>query len=209
MTDIDWAALDRIQTAQQIAFQGMDARMCPIYVPGEGCNLKAFIVCPPPGALETVQRRPLVNSIGLVTRSLMGLAGLYGEWRSGDPVRDADMVNCWLTPVIKFKLPNNRTPYMPEIKTVRDFLRAEWIAVGRPKVIVTIGFTAALTIMGHHATLPVGRPVPMMGKDGEQLTVWQMMSPSLIPNVKYRERIEAHWVDLGTWLNDLDDTPNG
>lgn len=208
MTEIDWAALDEIQTSQQIVFSNL-RDWSPTYVPGEGCNPKAFIVCPPPGALETVRRRPLISSSGLVTRSLMGLAGLYAEWWSGEPVRNAELVNCWLTPVIKFKTPNNRAPHMQEIRSAKEFLRAEWIAVGRPKVIVTIGTVAAVAIAGRYHETEVGRPVSVVGKEGDQLTVWSMPSVSIVPNVRYRERIESHWVNLGTWLNDQDDTSNG
>jgi uracil-DNA glycosylase len=162
-------------------------------VPGFGpTRPRVMIVGEAPGATENARGRPFCGPSGAVLEQLMAVAGLQAEdrpWGTGsNPAEPAgvDPANAYLTNVVKYRPPGNRTPSLPEIMHARDgfrqervsagfkktldtslpegagSLRREWQALGGPRLIVCVGSVA------HTALHPcnweslsnwVGRPV--------------------------------------------------
>ena len=165
------------------------------YVAGEGSNNPiAFIVGEAPGAMEETLDRPFVGPSGQVLRQVMASATLYADPYPG---------NCWLTNVVKFRPPGNRTPTPIEIKACRPYLRKEWNAVGSPPLVITVGATVYRAITGkvRSILLESGNPHPFISRGGTKVTLWPMIHPSFgLRNKHVRSLIEADWEILAAWM---------
>ena len=169
-----------------------------VYVPGEGDNPRILIVGEAPGAQEELKKRPFVGAAGQVLRELMisvnistGLTPHFGE------------ANCWLTNVVHFRPPSNRTPTQAEIDIARYGLRREWIAVGRPQVIVPVGGVALNAITGKRLSIlkMSGKCFIEKSRKGEQLFIWPMIHPSF--GLRQKDMvplIEKDWDRFDKWL---------
>jgi uracil-DNA glycosylase len=196
MTEIDWDALDQITRDQlnDSAFR----ELSPTLVPGEGDNPIALIIGEAPGAEEDIRQRTFVGASGHVQRQLMSFAGLWADKPPGD-----DEPNCWLTNAVKFRPPRNRKPYWIEILAARPYLRREWIAIGKPRLIITIGGTALSAVLGRQCSIlrVAGEPQMHTGRDGQEMILWPMLHPAFglrVPDV--RTLIEQDWERLGGWI---------
>jgi len=191
--------------------------MCPnlndIYVPGEGGNPMAFIIGEAPGAQEVMQRRSFVGPAGRVLRDLMSVAGLWATDQRISSHADYPVIaglvapNCWLTNVVKFRPPGNRKPTEQEIKTARASLRQEWVAVGRPDIIIPVGGSALEAVLGkcdQSAILrTAGKCHTARNKDGHIMYIWPMLHPSVgLRKPSMRTTLERDWELLGEWIND-------
>lgn len=201
MSEIDYDALELI--ALDMLWLDEFAQLSKVFVPGEGDNPSVFIVGEAPGAEEEVKRRPFVGRAGKVQRQLMASAGLWT--RKSGPIGDrATMPNCWLTNVLKFRPPRNRKPLSTEVQAARPFLRREWKAVGRPRVIVPVGGTALSAIIGRQVGILkhsgwLHEEVSRV--DGKPLYVWPMIHPSFgLREKSLQSLIEKDWTEFGRWL---------
>lgn len=184
-----------------------------IYVPGEGGGRPmAFIIGEAPGAQEVMHRRPFVGPAGRVLRDLMSVAGLRAteQWSNGSDDHPetigAVAPNCWLTNVVKFRPPGNRKPTESEIKTARASLRQEWVAVGRPDIIIPVGGIALEAVLGkcdQSAILrTAGKCHTAMNKDGHTMYIWPMLHPSVgLRKPSMRTTLERDWELLGEWID--------
>lgn len=175
-----------------------------VLVPGRGNSDDplAMIVGEAPGATENLKRRPFCGPSGRVLTQLMALAGLYAEdTREGE---EHDMgtfsANSFITNVVKYRPPGNRTPTIAEILHGQQALREEWKAIGRPTLIVAVGATArgALT------------PVEIRSKPGDWLAmqdgetfVWIQYHPAwgLRDGPRARTIMERQWEEMGKWIS--------
>lgn len=200
---INWEELEAIENGwKQIRserFRGLSST----YIGGEGDNPEAFIVGTAPGAQETAKGRPFIDPPGLVLRQLMELAGLFTSLR---PLQEPKP-NCWLTNVVKFRPPKNRAPTEVEIKAAKPLLLREWLAVGKPRLIIPIGKTA-LQVLTNKRFLPMGKPHYYVSRstdeDAPTLMIWPMIPPSYVLHRKERgleKLVESHWERLGVWRN--------
>jgi len=147
-----------------------------VYVPGEGDNPQVML-------------RDLMAGVGLFT----GLTPHFGK------------PNCWLTNVVHFRPPRNRTPLPQEITVARSGLRAEWVAVGRPRIIVPVGGVALGAIMGRKLSIlkMAGTPIFKTSQEGRRLAIWPMIHPSFgLRNKSAIPQIEEQWDVFGEWLSD-------
>lgn len=196
---VDWDELEDIRDWNFGWRAALDTGLSERYVPGEGDNPRVFIVGEAPGAQEDVAQRPFVGPAGRVLRDLMASCGIFtGETpHFGVP-------NCWLTNVIHFRPPGNRTPTQAEISVARMGLRDEWTAVGRPRIIVPVGGTALTAIMGERLSIlhMSGKYILKDSRDGKQkLFVWPMIHPSAgLKNNALIPHIEKDWSRLDGWL---------
>lgn len=200
--EIDWDRLDRIQDRQQRCRNVAFLDLSPVYVPGEGPNktVGCMIIGEAPGAQEEIKCRPFVGDSGLILRELMSIAGLY----TGQ-TPELGEANCWLTNVIKFRPPRNRTPTLEEIKFFRVYLRHEWIAVGRPTIIILVGGVAFRAVMGRYASITkiAGKVMCYKSKQsGLGIHIWPMIHPSYgLRNPSLQPLIEKDWEALEKWMN--------
>lgn len=213
MKGIDWEELDEIEdgnhgwrAALQDTTDGVKgmSNLSAVYVSGEGDNPEAFIIGEAPGAQEEIQQRPFVGPAGVAMRDLMAIAGLYAEVTYvGDNQNGiAHVANCWLTNVVKFRPPKNRKPTPIEIQAARPWLRREWRAVGKPRLIIPVGGTALEAVTGKQMSIlkVAGKCHAVTSRAGLKLFMWPMVHPSFglrVPAI--RSLIEEDWQRLAEW----------
>lgn len=200
MREIDYEALDDIYGWQKYndAFRNLSDTL----VPGEGDNAIAFIMGEAPGAQEEIRRRPFVGPAGRVLRDLMEMVGLFAN-PFGTKPDITGVPNCWLTNVVKFRPPRNRNPTDAEIKAARPYIRQEWIAVGRPQLIIPVGGIALKAFTGKSQSIlrAAGKLHKAVSRDGLPLGVWPMVHPSFgLRNPSVQPLLEKDWEKLGEWL---------
>lgn len=201
-TEIDLEALEAIRW-KHFEIRGsrnFNDLMESNYVSGEGNFAEVMLIGEAPGAQEDVAKRPFVGQSGQVLRELMVLASLYTGYTPmfGTP-------NCWLTNVLKFRPPRNRNPSPIEIKAFRHLLRAEWKAVGCPRVIVPVGGIALTAVVGKPTGILAhsGWLHKCKSRSGLHLAVWPMIHPSYgLRNKQVQPLIEKDWETFGQWLNE-------
>jgi uracil-DNA glycosylase len=197
---IDHDALDRIRKAHYRWRHGR-LSLSDCYVPGEGNHPYVMLIGEAPGAQEDAKGRPFVGDSGLVLRELMTLSGLY----TGTTPHFGE-ANCWLTNVVKFRPPGNRTPTTQEIMSVRKYLRAEWVAIGQPQIIVPVGGVALHAVYGRKLSIlaAAGTMRGEFSRDGMGMVVCPMLHPSygLRGGKKVQDLMEAQWEELGKYVKD-------
>ncbi len=170
-------------------------------VPGEGARdkPKAFIIGEAPGAEEAMALRPFVGKSGKVLRQLMASANLYTfDWENVEEKRYG-VANAWLTNVVKYRPPSNRTPTPYEIKLARPYLRKEWELVGSPQLIIPVGAVALYAVMGRPKSITGNAGNPFRSESGK--IVWPMLHPAYgLRNEEARADMEKHWKVLGKRL---------
>jgi uracil-DNA glycosylase family 4 len=185
---IDWDQLDTLRITQKSDPQF--ANLSDRYVPGEGPdNPLAFVIGEAPGAQEEIAGRPFVGPAGTMLRRLLNLAGY------------SSTEDCWITNTVKFRPPRNRNPTPAEIEGARQYLVAEYEAVGSPDVIIPVGGIALRAIMrkGIPITKVAGECIIKQTRHGT-CYVWPMIHPSFgIRNPGMRSILEADWEKLGEW----------
>lgn len=183
---------------EQDAFVGMSDR----YVPGEGsCTPDVMLIGEAPGAQEDQQLRPFVGTSGQVLRQLMDNVGLWVSDSKCTPTRPA---NAYLTNVVKFRPTRNRTPTWSEIRQARPLLRLEWVILGRPLIIITLGTTAYAAVTGKQRGLimVVGKPRYPVSRSGLLMTHWPMWHPAYgLRTPAVRAEIENDWQELSKWMH--------
>lgn len=203
--------------------QRREANLSHVYVGGEGERDQpiAMLIGEAPGAYEETHKRPFVGDAGIVLRDLMAIAGLYPQaWKTGavgpnyqEPTVDpagSYAPNCWLTNVVKFRPPRNRTPEPNEIMSVRALLRDEWNAINRPQVVIPVGGVALHALYGRRISIlavagechrQMSATVP-----GLDLFIWPMVHPSFglrLGSTYIQDLIERDWQKLGEWLKNF------
>ena len=126
-------------------------------VPGIGSEEPiAMVVGEAPGATENESGEPFCGASGHVLDQLMELAGLRARPWYPENGAEADRLdgvvppNVWLTNTVKYRPPGNRTPWFTEVAASAEHLRAEWRAIGKPRLIVCVGSVAATAIGVHN-----------------------------------------------------------
>lgn len=163
-----------------------------VLVPGEGSSRpNVFIVGEAPGAMENVHKRPFVGASGRVLRSLIkDSAGLEPQ-------------DYFITNVVKYRPPLNRTPTQEEIAASLPYLRQEFYAVGAPAVIVAVGGVALSVFRPSGETRGIlscaGQPIRLaMGR-----ALWPMIHPAYgLRNESARPKMEEHWTKFGEWYRE-------
>lgn len=176
-------------------------------VPGRGAKRpRVLIVGEAPGANENLQLKPFVGKAGKLLTQLMELAGLFAEDQvdvpfdveAGEPeVRT--YANTFITNVVKYRPPRNRTPTTAEIAASRGYLRREWKILGRPPVIVAAGGVALNALRADLTS--IGQLAGKIVRMSDECHMAAMYHPMFgIYNESNRPRMERHWEELGEWL---------
>lgn len=147
-----------------------------------------------PGAQEDVKGRPFCGQAGIILRMMMAHAGL----NTGTP-RVAG--NTWLTNVVKLRPPGNRTPKPEEIELAKPFLRQEWEAIGRPRVIVCLGNTPLIAVTGWGSVSKrAGNCETYTNSYGDTMFVYPMFHPSnAVRRPAMQPIVEKHWGEFQDW----------
>jgi DNA polymerase len=161
-----------------------------VLVPGDGHRApNIMIVGEAPGATENTAVRPFVGASGRILRSLI------------EDVAELDSSEYFITNVVKYRPPGNRTPYPEEVDASIPYLRREWTALGCPSVLVAVGGTAlsALAPSLSGITKLAGRPHDLPGAR----RLWPMIHPRwAINNPERQEALEQHWNQFRLWYNE-------
>ena len=189
-------------------------------VPGEGSiTPRVLVIGEAPGAQEAMKLRPFVGKSGVMLRRLMGIAGLHSQPFTFGKITGFRVPhgcqsgiemppNCFITNVIKYRPIRNRTPVAHEIDLARPYLKREWRALGRPKIIVCVGAVALRATLNNpsYALLSrAGQPITRSStRNNLAVTVWPMVHPGYAlrrNDDAYRAELEGHWERLGEWLD--------
>ncbi len=178
-------------------------------VPGTGSERPlAMVVGEAPGANENARGIPFCGASGQVLHQLMALAGLRANWygkltgaRVIPGCAEGIPPNVWLTNAIKFRPPGNRTPTIGELLAAQPYLRREWTAVGRPRLIVAVGSAAASALNVHHSIPSRGELYQL--KDGKTWICYQYHPAYGLRNPKIQPSMERHWEQLGTAIGEM------
>jgi uracil-DNA glycosylase len=212
MSQVNWETLEDLyeEIRRDVSFAHLRKGKNRL-VPGEGDNPQVMLIGEAPGAQEAMKLRPFVGPSGVMLRRLMDLAGLWStpKWSHGHPdfpeTTGETSPNCWLTNVVKYRPPKNRTPLWTEIQDARPYLRREWEAIGCPSVIVAIGSAAFTAVVGRKRGIlqRAGNPFSYSrgNKNPNTIVVWPMIHPGYgLRNEHIRPKMEEHWSTLGNWL---------
>lgn len=197
---VNWDELGELEDWNRGWRAALDSGLSERYVPGEGDNVRVLLVGEAPGAQEDAALRPFVGASGRVLRDLMASVGLFtGE------TPHFGKANCWLTNVVHFRPPRNRAPTNAEVTVARSGLLHEWLAVGKPRVIVPVGSTALKAILGNNKSIlkMAGKNWPRVSRTirGLQLNYWPMIHPSYgLRQKNMIPLIEKDWGKFGDWL---------
>jgi len=221
-------------------------RLVPGYGQPDPKRCKVMIVGEAPGATENAKGRPFCGPSGRVLNMLMAAAGLRLD--DEQPRRDeegyiaeyGEPANAFVTNVVKYRPPGNRTPTLYDImhskgdpqflgygrgpaKPVEGgkqealrlqaagSLRAEWRALGGPKVIVCVGGVAhsAMSPVGSElgVTAAAGNAFPARSPDAVVHTgywVFSQLHPAygLRKGEAVQKMMSRHWADMGEFLQE-------
>ena len=110
-------------------------------VPGVGdARAEWMFVGEAPGAEEDVKGEPFVGQAGKLLDNMLAALGMH----RGKQVYIANVLKC--------RPPNNRTPTAQESEACRHYLDRQ-IALIRPRIIVALGRSAAMTLLNLDATI--------------------------------------------------------
>jgi len=166
-----------------------------VLVPGEGSSRpKVLIVGEAPGAMENTHKRPFVGASGVVLRSLIkDVAGLEPE-------------DYFITNVVKYRPPNNRTPEWQEVDASVPYLRQEYAALGSPAVLVAVGGTA-FDALWPKDWARIGGILKYAGRQLQLPRGGKVLVPMIHPayglrNQLVRPEMEKHWDQFGIWFRE-------
>jgi uracil-DNA glycosylase len=120
------------------------------FVPGSGpLNAPLLLVGEAPGAQEVEQGEPFVGRSGRLLNTLLTMVGIPRRY-------------CYVTNVLLYRPPGNRTPERFEIAASRERLLTEIEAV-QPVLVITLGAVArrALKPQGDPVSICHGKPEPL------------------------------------------------
>lgn len=154
---------------------------------------RVMVIGEAPGATENGSGRPFCGASGRVLTDLLALAGLSRQ-------------QCFITNVVKYRPPGNRTPSISETYHGQSEIRREF-GIIRPTLVIAVGRVAfdavhpMRGICGLSAALRSGVVWPY-GKIGEpRRWVSGMLHPAYgLRNPKARPEMESHWEQLGAFI---------
>jgi DNA polymerase len=137
----------------------------------------------------------------------MDLADLSAEERWSDgtekyPETIGEVpANAFITNVVKYRPPGNRTPTIREILMGAEALRKEWMAIGRPRLIVCVGATARTALTPVELRLRPGQLAAL--HDGKTF-VYAQYHPAwgMRNGPKGRNLMEEQWEAMGKWIQE-------
>ena len=135
-----------------------------------------------PGAQEDRQGKPFVGPSGQLLDRMLATIGL-------------DRTKVYITNVIYWRPPGNRTPTAAEIAVCQPFLERQ-IELLKPKLIVFVGGIAARALLGvtQGVTKLRGRPFTYKGADGRDIPAIVMFHPAYLLRQPGQKRFA--WRDL-------------
>lgn len=163
-----------------------------ILVGGEGSSRpNVLIVGEAPGATENTLRRPFVGASGRVLRSLItDSAGLSAE-------------EYFITNVVKYRPPGNRTPEHHEVQASMPYLRQEYAALGSPSVIIAVGGTALGALKRPQDKLGTLSHAGKLIRLSRGRWLVPMIHPSFgLRNRSARPKMDLHWEEFGKWYKE-------
>ncbi len=166
------------------AFEGCALKETAINLCFADGNPKApiMLIGEAPGAQEDRQGKPFVGPSGQLLDRMLGTIGL-------------DRTKVYITNVIYWRPPGNRTPTAAEIAVCQPFLERQ-IELLRPKLLVFVGGIAARALLGvsQGVTKLRGRPFIYQGSDGHEIPSIVMFHPAYLLRQPAQKRLA--WRDL-------------
>ncbi len=161
-----------------------------VLVPGEGApRPKVLIVGEAPGAMENLKKRPFVGASGIVLRSLIDEVAMLQE------------DEYFITNMVKYRPPGNRTPWPAEIAASLPYLRREYRALGGPAVLVAVGGTAYEAFRPEGVTASITKVAGSLIGYANGRWLLPMLHPAYgLRNAAVRPKMESDWESFGDWF---------
>lgn len=163
------------------------------FVPGDGSlNPKLLVIGEAPGAQEDAKGSPFVGKSGRLLDQLLLLAGLFRE-------------EVWITNVVKYRPPGNRTPDPDEVEAFLPLLRREvaLVAGDATRFAVGLGSTACRALTGESISVAKSHGSWVDLKAGWKLFVSYHPAAGL-RSVTVRAEMRIDFVKLGRLLGTND-----
>lgn len=160
------------------------------------CAPKYMVIGDTPTGYEELHRRPFVHPAGMVLRQLMGATN------------HMTLSNTWLTYMVKYRIERGSVqPTEDELTAFKPWLRAEWVAIGRPQFVFTVGPHVTKAVMGrtYNPQDRYGLPVQRHSQHEPHTPVWVFPTcPTALGlhDPQWREGIEDDWSQVGRWLDE-------
>jgi DNA polymerase len=137
---------------------------------------KVLLVGEAPGGVENAREEPFRGPSGQVLDHLAASAGLClkdmvpGAVAPRPHHPEAVPANAYVTNVVKYRPPHNRTPTHLEVEHAKADLRREWAALGGPRVIVCVGGVAHAALNPYYPVLPVSGAIGQLTRPRDPVT---------------------------------------
>jgi uracil-DNA glycosylase family 4 len=153
-------------------------------------NARLMLIGEAPGAEEDRQGKPFVGASGKLLDRMLATIGL-------------DRGSVYITNVIYWRPPGNRSPTQAEIAACQPFLERQ-IALLEPALIVFVGGIAARALLGVNegVTKLRGRRFTYVAQDGRSIPAMVMFHPAYLLRTPAQKRLA--WRDLLAIRSQLD-----
>jgi DNA polymerase len=183
--------IEKLERLKEIVFNCKKCRLWEgkkNYVFGEGNpDAEIIFVGEAPGGEEDLQGRPFVGEAGQLLNRIISAMGFKRE-------------DVYIGNIIKCRPPQNRTPLRDEIEACKDYIFQQ-IEIIKPKIIVTLGSTPLITLLGRN--VPIGK---YRGKwfEWKSIPVMPTFHPAyLVRNPQSKELKKLVWEDMKECLRKL------
>ena len=164
----------------------------------EGCSLKfsanstvfgdgnpeaeVMLIGEAPGAEEDRQGKPFVGRSGQLLEKMLGAIGISRE-------------QCYITNILPWRPPGNRTPTGDEVAVCRPFLMRQ-IELIKPKVIFLLGASAANAVLGNNDSISSmrGKILELSLENGEKISALASFHPAYL--LRNGAQKAKSWSDL-------------
>jgi len=183
--------IEKLERLKEIVFNCKKCRLWEgkkNYVFGEGNpDAEIIFVGEAPGGEEDLQGRPFVGEAGQLLNRIISAMGFKRE-------------DVYIGNIIKCRPPQNRTPLRDEIEACKDYIFQQ-IEIIKPKIIVALGSTPLITLLGRN--VPIGK---YRGKwfEWKSIPVMPTFHPAyLVRNPQSKELKKLVWEDMKECLRKL------
>ncbi len=183
--EIKWQAIETLQALRQKCenFNGCELKKTATNIVFADGNPQAeiMIIGEAPGSEEDRQGKPFIGEAGKLLDKMLASIAINRQ-------------NSYITNIILWRPPGNRTPTPEEIDMFEPIIK-QHIRIIKPKIIATLGGTAAKTLTGNSDGILKQRGRwHDYNNDGEKIPLLPMLHPAYLLRMPQQKKLA--WEDL-------------
>ncbi len=184
-TETNWHAIETLEALRQECenFNKCELKKTAMNIVFSDGNPQAeiMIIGEAPGSEEDRQGKPFVGEAGKLLNKMLASIGI-------------DRQNSYITNIIPWRPPGNRTPTTEEIDMFEPIIK-QHIKIIKPKIIITLGGTAAKTLTGNDDGILKQRGRwHDYNNGGEEIPLLPMLHPAYLMRMPQQKKLA--WKDL-------------